>query len=223
MQPPQITLDSKLSRKSQFENVRVGEEMFFFDDTFRKIFRFNPVGALIWEKLDGRMTLAQLAGDLSGSLGADPETVSKDLRKFVEDLMASNLLHVEEAEQSEERACTPEKVMPTRGTMTRRDVLRRSVPLAIAVWTLPMFSATKATAAQNSLSEIYDWEKAIDSGEKNILDWQFYLEDRRRQTLAKERKNWTWFDYILEDLRILSGGEPRIKQVSPTAVLGIRG
>jgi len=50
------------------------------------IYSMNPLGAFIWEKLDGQATLAEVQAAICAEYDADPQIVSADLRKFVQEL-----------------------------------------------------------------------------------------------------------------------------------------
>ena len=50
------------------------------------IYTMNPVGAFIWEKLDGRATLGDLQAAVVEAYGADPQVAAADLLEFVQEL-----------------------------------------------------------------------------------------------------------------------------------------
>jgi hypothetical protein len=50
------------------------------------IYTMNPLGAFIWEKLDGRMTMADLQAAIAAEYAADPEVIVADLLEFVHEL-----------------------------------------------------------------------------------------------------------------------------------------
>jgi hypothetical protein len=50
------------------------------------IHTLNPVGALIWEKLDGHTTVADLQASIVERYGSDPQAVAADLSEFVQEL-----------------------------------------------------------------------------------------------------------------------------------------
>jgi hypothetical protein len=45
----------------------------------------NPVGALIWEKLDGHTTLADLQASIVERYGSGPQAAAADLRAFLQE------------------------------------------------------------------------------------------------------------------------------------------
>jgi hypothetical protein len=46
----------------------------------------NPLGAFIWEKLDGRPTLQELEAAIGQAYEVDPRVAAADLFRFVEEL-----------------------------------------------------------------------------------------------------------------------------------------
>jgi len=53
------------------------------------IYTLNPVGALIWEKLDPVATLAELQTAVVDEFAAEPEVVARDLFEFLAELEAA--------------------------------------------------------------------------------------------------------------------------------------
>ncbi len=50
------------------------------------IYTMNPLGAFIWEKLDGRPTLQELEAAIGQAYEVDPRVAAADLFRFVEEL-----------------------------------------------------------------------------------------------------------------------------------------
>ena len=50
------------------------------------IYTLNPVGALIWEKLEEGATLAELEAAVLSGFDAEPEVVTADLAEFLTEL-----------------------------------------------------------------------------------------------------------------------------------------
>ena len=53
------------------------------------IYTLNPVGALIWEKLEEGATLAELEAAVLGGFDAEPKAVTADLAEFLAELEAA--------------------------------------------------------------------------------------------------------------------------------------
>jgi len=50
------------------------------------IYTMNPVGAFIWEKLDGRATVAEIGAAIAREYEVDPQAASADLLDFLREL-----------------------------------------------------------------------------------------------------------------------------------------
>lgn len=57
------------------------------------IYTLNPVGVLIWEKLDGGATLAELQAAVVDHFAAEPQAVAADLVEFLAELEAAGAVH----------------------------------------------------------------------------------------------------------------------------------
>ena len=56
------------------------------------IYTLNPVGAFIWDKLDGRATLADLQAAIVNEYDTDAQTAAADLAEFVQELEAAGAI-----------------------------------------------------------------------------------------------------------------------------------
>jgi hypothetical protein len=56
------------------------------------IYTMNPVGAFIWEKLDGRATLGDLQSAVVDEFAVDPEVAAADLREFLGELESAGAI-----------------------------------------------------------------------------------------------------------------------------------
>ncbi len=54
----------------------------------------NPAGARIWEMIDGRRTVAELAADIAAEYGIEAARAEADTIAFCEDLVRRNVLTV---------------------------------------------------------------------------------------------------------------------------------
>jgi SynChlorMet cassette protein ScmD len=55
----------------------------------------NPVGVAVWKRLDGRRTLAEIAGDLGEEFSTVPDTAPADVLAFAETLQAQGFVGTE--------------------------------------------------------------------------------------------------------------------------------
>lgn len=58
------------------------------------IYTLNEVGALVWERADGRATLEELIGELVAVFEITREEAERDVRAFVETLVEERLLEI---------------------------------------------------------------------------------------------------------------------------------
>ncbi len=59
------------------------------------LFDLDPIGAAIWERLDGERPLATLLDDLAARYDASPERIGRDVRAFLARLSSCGLVTVE--------------------------------------------------------------------------------------------------------------------------------
>ncbi len=62
-------------------------------------YNFNPVGARIWERCDGRHTVAQIAQELAEEFDVKVEEATRDCQEFIDGLVAENMLERQEGRQ----------------------------------------------------------------------------------------------------------------------------
>lgn len=61
-------------------------------DLEEEIFTLNESGRAIWESLDGKKTLKEVAGSLVEDFQATPEEIEKDVTGLVEELLKRKML-----------------------------------------------------------------------------------------------------------------------------------
>ena len=58
------------------------------------IYTLNEVGAVIWDLLDGRTSLDQIAAAVCDQYAVTPEEARRDVNELVDSLAAAGLIHV---------------------------------------------------------------------------------------------------------------------------------
>lgn len=58
----------------------------------QKIFAVNPVGAYIWQQLDGQRTVADIGRQVCTVFDGDENEIRRDVRAFLKDLAAAELI-----------------------------------------------------------------------------------------------------------------------------------
>ena len=74
-----VTFDSILSRSDEVMFQSVGDEAVLLDLASEQYFGLNPVGARIWDLLDGSATLAQVHATLCSEYDSDADRIGDDL------------------------------------------------------------------------------------------------------------------------------------------------
>ncbi len=59
---------------------------------YEKIVELDDVGTLFYERVDGRRTLREIAGEMAGRCGRSPEAMKKNVLAFTRSLMRRNLI-----------------------------------------------------------------------------------------------------------------------------------
>ena len=95
MTPP--LLEETLGRSSQMISRQVAGEYLLVPLVGRgadldSIFNLNPVGAFVWEKLDGRTSGAEIVDALVEHFLVDHETAESDYCGFIEELRSIGAL-----------------------------------------------------------------------------------------------------------------------------------
>ena len=71
---------------------RVDEECILVDPQSSQATVLNPVGARIWELVDGKRSLGAILGQILEEYAVDRERLEKDAREFVADLSGKKLI-----------------------------------------------------------------------------------------------------------------------------------
>lgn len=58
----------------------------------QRIFTMNPVGAFIWDALDGRKSLGDVRDEVLACFDVEKEDVERDIQEFVGDLQKEGLI-----------------------------------------------------------------------------------------------------------------------------------
>jgi thiol-disulfide isomerase/thioredoxin len=88
--PDEIDVEYVPHPRAGVEEVIIDGEMLLVGGGYPLL--LNPTGALVWQCLDGEVSLTELIDDLVDGLGADPDQVRNDVLQFVRSLGTSGLL-----------------------------------------------------------------------------------------------------------------------------------
>lgn len=75
--------------------MAIDGELVIFDPVSRAVHQLDPVGAVVWQFLDGRSPMAELVADLAHAFGTAEEQVRADVDALVHKLRRVGLLERE--------------------------------------------------------------------------------------------------------------------------------
>jgi len=56
----------------------------------------NPIGVVVWKKMDGKRTLAELVGEVRATFADVPDTVNDEVSAFVDNLVQKGFVGLEQ-------------------------------------------------------------------------------------------------------------------------------
>lgn len=80
-----------LKSKKMAHRVIAGEA-FVLDASLQTLHSMNETGSRIWELIDGRRGLAEIAEIIAGEFEVSPETAGKDVEEFLLELQGKGLI-----------------------------------------------------------------------------------------------------------------------------------
>jgi hypothetical protein len=72
--------------------VTDSDEVVIYDSDNRQLLVLNDFAAGVWLLIDGQRSVSDLGEVITDCVAADPETVARDVREFVEQLVDRNML-----------------------------------------------------------------------------------------------------------------------------------
>jgi len=90
-------IEGVFARVSSVVMRRIGDEVLLVPVSgnlarLQQIYSLNSVGSFIWEQLDGRRSLEEIARMVAESFEVEPETAANDVDLFVHALLGENLV-----------------------------------------------------------------------------------------------------------------------------------
>lgn len=92
VEPRDINLDSVLAPRAHVGYVPDDDKGFCYDAEFDVLHVLSPTASIVWERLDGKTTLYELAEQLAQQFSANDTTVRGDVLSIVHDFAVNNLL-----------------------------------------------------------------------------------------------------------------------------------
>ncbi len=81
-----ISPDCRLSRKKSVPWRIIDEEAVLIDIDKGEVFQLNDVGALIWQTMDGNITVNGLINEVCARFDVDRDKASLDVFEFIDEL-----------------------------------------------------------------------------------------------------------------------------------------
>ncbi len=94
-----ITLDSVIIRNEDVIFRKIEDEyvlvpMIASSDEVEHIYNLNKVGADVWERINGKLTVGDIINDLISEYEATPEQITKDVLDFLNDIYGSKIVRL---------------------------------------------------------------------------------------------------------------------------------
>ena len=86
-----------LSRQPDLLEAGVGDDVVLLSVEHGSYYALDPIAAEVWRRLEGRATIDQLCDALTAQYDVSPEQCEADVRAFLAELEAKNLLRVHDA------------------------------------------------------------------------------------------------------------------------------
>ena len=90
------TLATTPRRNDSFCVRRLGEETIFLAEKGAVIHSLDEMGSFIWEAVDGKRSLAEILDRVCAEFDVSRETAEADLRRFMDELAALELVSWQE-------------------------------------------------------------------------------------------------------------------------------
>ncbi len=85
----------KINRKAEILREELDDETLLFNPKTRKTYVLNEMADVIWELCDGMHSPEEITDEIVSVLDVDPNTVSKDVSKVLNEFVLQNLVEVE--------------------------------------------------------------------------------------------------------------------------------
>lgn len=89
-----LSMNSTVSRSEDHLAASVDNELVLMDVEHGSYYGLNAVGADIWQRLEGAVTVAGLCAALSREYDADMDTISREVLALLERLAAEGLVEI---------------------------------------------------------------------------------------------------------------------------------
>lgn len=87
-----LALETRLSRNARIAWRLIEGEAVLLDEVEGELIRLNPVGAEIWNAIDGMRTVREIVDRISGTFDVSERTAMRDVHRFLKHLLRHELV-----------------------------------------------------------------------------------------------------------------------------------
>ena len=87
-----FTVDSQFAKNEKIPWRLIEEEAILLDLDEGEVLRLNPVGAEIWNAIDGTRTVAEIVAHICHTFEVSQRTASRDVHRFLKHLLRHELV-----------------------------------------------------------------------------------------------------------------------------------
>jgi len=87
-----LTVDDRLAKSEKIPWRLIEEEAILIDLEEGEVLRLNPVGAEIWNAIDGTRTVAEIVAHIGRTFDVNQWTARWDVHRFLEQLLRHELV-----------------------------------------------------------------------------------------------------------------------------------
>jgi hypothetical protein len=87
-----LSVDARLAKNEKIPWRLIEEEALLLDLEEGEILRLNPVGAEIWNAIDGTRTVTEIVAHICHTFEVSHRTASKDVHRFLKQLLRHELV-----------------------------------------------------------------------------------------------------------------------------------
>jgi len=88
-----LTVDTRLGKNEKIPWRLIEEEAVLLDLEEGEVLRLNPVGAEIWNAIDGTRTVAEIVAHICRTFEVSERTARRDVDRFIRTLLRHDLIH----------------------------------------------------------------------------------------------------------------------------------
>lgn len=87
-----LTVDTRLAKNEKIPWRLIEEEALLLDLEEGEVLRLNPVGAEIWNAIDGTRTVDDIVAHIQGTFEVTEKQAARDVQRFLKQLLRHELV-----------------------------------------------------------------------------------------------------------------------------------